>query len=1245
MTNQGPPKPVIFLSSEDFAVERIFPIRNLVGDAAKLAPIMLEPVEAPQPPSSARTDSVQRPVRADSQEQQTHRVAQSEADVEAAEASGQGATTIAPPYLPPPYPPVPPEHALRRLSPQFHDDVSSASDSETSQRRRRRRRTERTQMVPASSGPPGVMPGIVSDPSQQKFHRCEDEPIHTPGAVQQYGVLLALKYIEDGSLEVRIVSENSRLLLGYSTEELFTMNSFLDILDAESHEDMVARIEYALSEASATKKAEDTHLDIFAVTLSVPSGASKQLWCALHISKGTTDLVILEFEEYSDESHLMEQFANTRLPKAPIQTVDIEVHPEELIKSTSRESAPLRFLQIARRKKPPGLSPMNLFTAVIQAQKQLSGAKSVQQVLDLVVGIVSELTGFHRVMFYRFDTNKNGCVQAEFVNPQASLDLFRGLHFPASDIPQQARALYKINRIRVLYDRDAETARLVCRDVAAFATPLDLSHSYLRAMSPIHLKYLSNMGVRSSSKSIPALVSVSIVIDDDLWGLVACHGYGDFGIQIPLPVRELCRNIGECAATNIQRLLMMQRLEARKPPARTPPTQNPAGFIAASSADLLRVFNADFGLLSIHDEARAIGKLDPYREALAILAYLQHLRSTTVLASQNVNADFPDLKFPLGIHIISGCLVIPLNVWGNDFMVFFRKGQLREIRWAGNPYEKIKRVGTEYLEPRMSFKRWTETVTGLSRDWTDDQMETASILSLLYGRFIEIWRQKDAAGQNNRMTKLLIRNSSHEVRTPLNAIVNYLEMALENPLDASTRDNLNKAHKASRSLVYVIDDLLNLTRAEDGPINSPDEVFDLGVTVSDVITQFRKEAMRKSLDLTVSTHQGIPEMVKGDASRLRQVLSNVVSNAFQHSIEGGIRVDIRPIRTKDNSSVVGITVQDCGIGMSESQLDELFQEFEQVIDEDNLSGDTTSSNVTEDQSLGVGLAVVARYIKNMKGQIRVQSELGKGTIFGIELLFDHAEIAPAVDPPPFDPKVNPMLRAMSDTSSAPVLIPSSLEETERQLQDAAPTALLEKIILPSRQEKNPNTASPESHSGGTSSSPDHPRESTYPFPNMCERNGLPRAILSVLIAEDNPINARLLTRRLAKAGHYVQHVNDGQECHDHFALNPGGVDVILMDIQMPLVDGLVSTKMIREHESKLEELGSFKTRVPIIAVSASLSEDLRFHYIQSGFDAWILKPIDFSRLDFLLRGITYTDLKRDVMYVPGHWERGGWFFA
>lgn len=127
---------------------------------------------------------------------------------------------------------------------------------------------------------------------------------------------------------------------------------------------------------------------------------------------------------------------------------------------------------------------------------------------------------------------------------------------------------------------------------------------------------------------------------------------------------------------------MIQRIQTRKPPATTPPTQSPAGFIAASSADLLRVFDAEFGLLSIQDEARAIGRLEPYPEALAILTYLQSRRFTSIMSSQNINADFPDIKFAPGINVISGLLIIPLSIGGNDFLVFFRKGQLREVRWV-----------------------------------------------------------------------------------------------------------------------------------------------------------------------------------------------------------------------------------------------------------------------------------------------------------------------------------------------------------------------------------------------------------------------------------------------------------------------------------------------------------------------------------------------------------------------------------
>lgn len=267
---------------------------------------------------------------------------------------------------------------------------------------------------------------------------------------------------------------------------------------------------------------------------------------------------------------------------------------------------------------------------------------------------------------------------------------------------------------RVETRRDTNMGVQVCRAASDFEEKLDLTHSYLRAMSPIHLKYLANMGARST-------MSISIVIDGNLWGLIACQSYGHSGHRVTLPIGELCRNIGECAATNIQRLIMIQRIRARRPPPVISSQQSPSGFIAASSGDLLRLFDADFGMLNIQDEARAIGKLDPYREALAILTYLQARRFTNIMASQNVTQDFYDLKYPPGFKVIAGVLVIPLSIGGNDFLVFFRRGQLNEVHWAGNPYEKTTNAGSDYLEPRSSFKRWTETVIGVSKEWGEDQ--------------------------------------------------------------------------------------------------------------------------------------------------------------------------------------------------------------------------------------------------------------------------------------------------------------------------------------------------------------------------------------------------------------------------------------------------------------------------------------------------------------------------------------------
>lgn len=299
------------------------------------------------------------------------------------------------------------------------------------------------------------------------------------------------------------------------------------------------------------------------------------------------------------------------------------------------------------------------------------------------------------------------------VNTQASTDLWRGLHYPASDIPKQARQLYLSNKIRVLYNREQETSRLICRTFDDAKIPLNLEHSYLRAMSPVHLRYLANMGVHAS-------MSISLVVNSSLWGLVSCHNYG-VGMRISLPLRELCRGLGDIASSNIEKLLYRSRIQLRRPLSKAVPKTSPISYITSSSADLLNMFKADFGFLVIRDEARTIGKLTAYNECIAILYYIRKRSFPTVFSTNAIEKDCPDVNYPKGLSVLSGMLVVPLTLSGSEFLVFLRKGQEKEIHWAGNPYHKASSSGIRYLEPRSSFKRWTESVMGTSREWTEDE--------------------------------------------------------------------------------------------------------------------------------------------------------------------------------------------------------------------------------------------------------------------------------------------------------------------------------------------------------------------------------------------------------------------------------------------------------------------------------------------------------------------------------------------
>lgn len=1191
--------------------------------------------------------------------------------------------------------------------------------------------------------------------------------------------------------------------------------------------------------------------EVFLLNGRREDGALWSCWTAVHASLANHPLIVLELELRHDEinpltlkkpsslsredsEETVEGFEGEPLPsKAGMEGDGFDAFSEEdLLESTTSYSRPIRRVTRSVLKGDESGS-MEIFSIISQINEQLNAAEDLASFIKVVPGIIKDITKFHRIMVYQFDEQWNGQVVAELVDWSETKDLFQGLFFPATDIPAQARALYVVNKVRVLYDRDLPTARLVCRSQADRQKPVDMTHSFLRAMSPIHLEYLGNMGVRAS-------MSISIVAFGRLWGLIACHTYGNTSMRCSFLVRKLCRLIGDQISHNIERLSYAARLTARKL-VHTPDSRSPSGYIVSKAEDLLGLFDADIGMLSVGDEGRILGPMQNSQEAIALREYFRSKRFETITPSNDLRADFPDLEYAPGFKTVAGVLYIPLSRSGDDFLLFFRRGHLQKVHWAGNPYEKVmeKNAGKAgILLPRQSFKVWSENVVDKCKEWTEDQVETAAVLCLVYGKFIEVWREKQQALQTSKLATLLLNNAGHEVRTPLNAVINYLEIALEGSLDENTRENLMRSHTASQSLVYVINDLLDLTKSEQGQDLFRNEPFDLMSTVREAVSMYRSQATRADVSFLLEEDADIPRRVLGDQAKIRQVIGNVTANALKYTIQGSVQVRTKLISRREKDCEMSIVVQDTGCGISEKKLDAIFSNFELV--EPAANQQTTQPEATS-VGTGLGLAIVARIVGNMNGQLKAESKVGRGSTFTFvfhfvlpeeelrrhsdafssrasttstqraptasqgtrTLLSGHGRSSPIVESNTKLNNVSPRVSDDNQPESCKVgdefIWPSEQQHQKHKKESVSSTGM--KSVSDQMRDLRSRASgagdidnlvnsliSSTSHSqGGTGSTngsiralPMSPsaqksdyefeRASASPSPPMSPRfrsksevdagtltmdevmkreaevaddvkNGGPgdyegavspmsashdlesprttiannpairsvRAVkmnardvrvpqryewntpnrlapprrtkshpivhnlaenqlasatqgpqttpqkkpteprslddkhLNILIAEDDPINRSILQKRLQIDKHSMVLMNDGSDCYDEFTKNPGKYDIILMDMQMPVLDGMGATRKIRQQEksSKIAKSG----RVPIIAVSASLLESQAQVAIDTGLDGWILKPVNFQRLKVLFEGLKDDQARSKNLYRAGNgfdWEAGGW---